>query len=346
MATLGRSLATASAASAVAGCTPRRPVAAHLVPRSTESRAASHQRTITVVVGGEEFELPKPFLALHSPILRRHFKEEPTLERLELTGDADSFRAFVRFLQGAPGPDGEVTADNLHHLLHWAAELHVEYVKAMCEEMLFLRPPTHLQHAELLDLAARHDMPLLYKRATESLAHGALAAEVSGATDAELPEVLLTKDIREDVVNAHISMGTVRNDIEGCRMQRFADLTRLEDRSQRARLTWKSHRRAAPPPKEAPPHNWRSLQSVWPHHSLRGDDWVVVPMESQPTMPLRSHGIAAASGAVVSLRRKVEPRRKASVLASRPWKLEKESGPLDSMGESLSTRMPEEPLER
>merc|ERR1712176_1265653 len=94
-------------------------------------------------------------------------------------------------------------------------------------------------------------------------------------------------EIRDDVLRSHIAMGLLVSDGEMGRRHRFADHTVLNTEHQRARLLWKSRKRFVPPPPEPPDHDWRALQTVWPHHSLRGDDWCVVPAESQPTMPLR-----------------------------------------------------------
>lgn len=253
---------------------------------------------MTFVVGGEDFELQKPFVALHSPNWKRRLDAEPQLERVELEGDADSFGAFVAFLKG-----GEVTADNVVHLLSWAKEFDVGYVPARCEEFLLLRPPEKFRPAQLLELAARYDMPLLYTRATEALAHGMIEVDVPEAETHELAALapaFATKAIREDVLRAHVSVGLLRGDTEARRRQRFADYAALAEPHGRARLLWKSRQRFVPPPPEQPPHDWRSLQTVWPHHSLRGADWTVVPTETQPTIPLRDRGIASRSGAGVS----------------------------------------------
>merc|ERR1719443_2489123 len=113
-------------------------------------------------------------------------------------------------------------------------------------------------------------MPLLYSKATEVVAQGMHWVNVPASADRSLlPDLFNIGGIREDLVNANISMGLMQGDGEMRRRHRFADQSALDAPSQRARLLWKT------------------LQTVWPHHSLRGDDWNVVPCETQPTMPMR-----------------------------------------------------------
>ncbi|CAE8617606.1 unnamed protein product [Polarella glacialis] len=104
--------------------------------------------------------------------------------------------------------------------------------------------------------------------------------------------VFYSEDLRNDVLKAHLSMGLMCNDGEMRNRHRFSDQTQLREPHQRARLLWKSRGRFMPPPSEVQEVDWRSLQTVWPHHSLRGEDWTVVPHETQPTMPTRA-GAAA-----------------------------------------------------
>jgi hypothetical protein len=117
-------------------------------------------------------------------------------------------------------------------------------------------------------------------------------------------------DIREDVLRTHLSMNLMRTDAEARRRQRFADYGPLDDEKCRARLLWKSRPRLVKPAKALPDMDWRSTQTVWPHHTLRGDDWVVVPAESQPKTPRRHLSIAAGGsaprhGSCLALRRDV-----------------------------------------
>merc|ERR1712066_1176660 len=109
-----------------------------------------------------------------------------------------------------------------------------------------------------------------------------------------MPFPLESSDIRDDILRSHMSMNLMVSDGEMQRRHRFADHTRLAPEHQRARLLWKSRKRFVPPPAESLEHDWRALQTVWPHHSLRGEDWCVVPAETQPTMPLRSRNVATA----------------------------------------------------
>merc|ERR1712023_568986 len=88
-------------------------------------------------------------------------------------------------------------------------------------------------------------------------------------------------------------MGLMRGDGEMHRRYRFADHTCLDESQQRSRLLWKTRKRYVPPLAEAPEHDWKAPQTVWPHHSLRSDDWTAVPSEAQPTYGARTFGISA-----------------------------------------------------
>eukprot|EP00434_Breviolum_minutum_P045772 symbB.v1.2.041105.t1/scaffold7828.1/size9131/2 len=67
-----------------------------------------------------------------------------------------------------------------------------------------------------------------------------------------------------------------------CR-HRGADQMMLPDAHERARIMWKTRPRFQKPPAAEPDHDWRSLHLVWPHPSLRGEDWMAVAHETQPT---------------------------------------------------------------
>eukprot|EP00928_Gymnodinium_smaydae_P096007 TRINITY_DN8381_c0_g1_i2.p1 TRINITY_DN8381_c0_g1~~TRINITY_DN8381_c0_g1_i2.p1 ORF type:complete len:315 (-),score=71.53 TRINITY_DN8381_c0_g1_i2:43-987(-) len=290
-----RSLVVAADSAAL----PRRP--APPVPRSTEARGSA--RSLTLVVEGEAFELPRRLLTLYSPPWRERLEREPELERAELPGSADSFRAFLEFLTGR---EEAVTGDNVMHILHWARELGIGHLPALCEEFLLLRPPAHLGPEELLEISTVHDMPLVYAKAVEELSHGLVSGvhipSLHAAKDQSdaAPLVFQSESIRSEIVQAHLSKGFLRSEAESHRRQRFADYSALDERRQRARLLWKAR---LPKPDAPPPEvDWKELQTVWPHHSLRGDDWAVVPRELQPTMPLVSRGIAAQSAGATGSR--------------------------------------------
>lgn len=264
-------------------------------PRAKEPlRCARDARDVTFMVGGEDFTMPKPFVSIHSPYWKQRFEDEPAFTRVELAGTASSFRSFVAFLQGAEGTDGEVNSTNVLHLLHWSREFGLDYVSSQCEALLMSRPPPGVEHTELLELSARHGMPHLYSRAVESVAQDMHAVPVpEDNRGLAIPPTMVSHEIREDIIRSHISMGLMRGDGEARRRHRYADHTGLATPQQRARLLWKTRGRFQPPPEDLVDHNWRSLEAVWPHHSMRGDDWVVVPAETQPTMPLRDRGAAA-----------------------------------------------------
>mmetsp|Transcript_51151 Transcript_51151/g.121563 ORF Transcript_51151/g.121563 Transcript_51151/m.121563 type:complete len:265 (+) Transcript_51151:61-855(+) len=259
---------------------------------------AAATSAITFVVGGEDFRLQKPFLAIHSPVWRETLASQPNLSRVELPGDAIEFRAFLSYLHGQDG--AAVTAANVNALLFWGKEFGIDYLPAACEHFLVgkLRADGQSGGAdELLEVAIHHDMPHLYARALEVTAQtiGSVVVPDSAAdSDSNSRAVFALKAVREDIVHAHVAMGVMRGDGErrlrrGCR-----DLPELDPDRQRSRLIWqtRSRFREAPAP---PQHDWRSVQTVWPHHSLRGSDWTVVPAETQP----------AAMGA-----RRMTPRRR------------------------------------
>lgn len=265
------------------------PPADEQVSRTVEY-GVRHPHSFTFAVSGKEFHIPKPFLAMHSPVWAARFQAEPKLMRAELPGEAESFIMFVEFLQ-AQGSNSEVSDNNVLHLLHWGKEFGVEYILPICEQFLLSTPPAGIRPTELLEIAARHNMSLLYSRTTEVVAQGMHWVEVpDGANQAPLSDAFNIGEIREDLISAHISMGVLRNDGEMHRRHRFADHTMLDEKRQRARLLWKTRKRLVPPSGEADEHNWKALQLVWPHHSLRSDDWTVAPHETQPTMLMRSRG--------------------------------------------------------
>lgn len=216
---------------------------------------------------------------------QKKIAQEPFLRQVELEGEAASFRAFVEFLTGVEGAAGEVSAANVLPLLHWGREFGIDYVTSQCEDLLLSKPPEGIEPPQLLEIAARHDMPLLYSRATEIVAQSMHSISLPEAGDrAPLQPAFDAAPTREDVIRTHLSMGVLRGDGEMRLRHRFADHTALEDSRQRARLLWKSRKRHVLPPEDPPKHDWRTLQTVWPHHSLRGDDWTCVPIETQPTL--------------------------------------------------------------
>lgn len=281
------------------------------------TKGASRQRrgALTFVVDGVSFEVAKPFLAMHSPHWAERLAKEPQLESVNLQGGVEGFAVFMDFLKG----DVEVAVENVQSLLHWGRELGVDYVNSQCD-LFLLSNPASSAFAEpvLLDLAARYDMPLLYNRASETCAQGMCHVTVPEAHDtAPLPDVFASESIRHDLIKTHIDMGIMRRDGEMRLRCRHADHKVLSDRDglsdklgrwtrnkdlsadkeRRARLYWQSRGRFQKPPEPPPEHNWRAVQTVWPHHSFRGEDWLAVPRETQPTAPLRSVGVLAIRGA-------------------------------------------------
>lgn len=241
------------------------------------SRAA---RFATFRVEGQEFQLPKPFLAIHSPLWAAKFQEEPEREIWELDGEAAGYRGFVAFLKGDDGGEGEVTEANVLSILHWANEFKIDYAFSICENFLLNSPPKSFDPVHLLELAARYDLPLLYSRMTEVVAQDLQHHDVPVGPGRS--PIFDSAGIREDLVTSHVTMGSMRNDGELRKRHRFADHTALSGHQQRARLMWKSRPRFVPPPAEPPQVDWRiSPSTVWPHDSLRDETWPTVPNEGQ-----------------------------------------------------------------
>eukprot|EP00929_Paragymnodinium_shiwhaense_P051367 TRINITY_DN25865_c0_g1_i6.p1 TRINITY_DN25865_c0_g1~~TRINITY_DN25865_c0_g1_i6.p1 ORF type:complete len:300 (-),score=35.22 TRINITY_DN25865_c0_g1_i6:65-964(-) len=251
---------------------------------------------LSVTVAGEEFSFQKPFIMMHAEKIKQMLLQDPALDILDLPGSSASFGRFAAFLQGSDGPAGEVTSENVLDLLHWARELDVRHIPALCEEFLLLRPPPEFPATQLLELASSYGMPLVYARYMETAAQQMPAIAVPEVNEAATyAPAFGAKEIRDEMVRTHISMGLMRNDGEGRCHLRFADYTGLPDERQRSRLYWKSRPRFVPAPKPQPVPDWRSLQLCWPHHSLRGEDWSVVPAETQPAMPMRRRPVHAGA---------------------------------------------------
>lgn len=242
---------------------------------------------LTFVVGGEPFEIPWPYLALHSPVWADKLAEDPNLAVIELEGEADSFRAYLNFLQGAEGPTGDLSPSNFLQILHWNQEFGVEHIRGQCEAFLLdprCREAIELSPDEVLEIAARHDMPKLYEKAVEVTGQGMQYIQVPKGE----PTKFDSEDLRTDVVKAHLSMGVMCADGEMRCRHRYADQALLPDAHERARLLWKSRGRFRKPAPAEPDHDWRCPQMVWPHHSFRGEDWTAIASETEPTLPRRS----------------------------------------------------------
>lgn len=137
--------------------------------------ARSRRGLLTFVVGGEPFEVPWPFLALHSPVWAHKLADDPETKVIELPGEADSFRAFLNFLQGAEGPSGDLSPGNFMAVLEWAEEFGVEHIRGHCEAFLLdprCREAIELSPDEVLEIAARYNMPKLYRKAVEITGQG------------------------------------------------------------------------------------------------------------------------------------------------------------------------------
>ncbi|CAJ1355982.1 unnamed protein product, partial [Effrenium voratum] len=205
---------------------------------------------------------------------------------------ADSFRAFLNFLQGAEGPAGDLTPQNFLPILEWGEEFGVEHIRGQCEAFLLdprCREAIDLSPDEVLEIAARYNMPKLYQKAVEVTGQGMQYIQVDTGSRFQ------AEDLRLDVLQAHLSMGVMSSDGEMRCRHRTADQIMLPDAHERARLMWKARTRFRQPPPPEPDHNWRRLDMVWPHHSLRGEDWTAVAAETQPTMPKRSRAGRAGS---------------------------------------------------
>ncbi|CAE7241581.1 unnamed protein product [Symbiodinium sp. CCMP2592] len=212
----------------------------------------------------------------------------PTLVKALRETEADSFRAFLNFLQGADGPSGDLSPVNFLQILHWNQEFGVEHIRGQCEAFLLdprCREAIELSPDEVLEIAARHNMPKLYEKAVEVTGQGMQYIQVPKG---EQPTKFESEDLRTDVVKAHLSMGLMCADGEMRCRHRYADQALLPDAHERARLLWKSRGRFRKPAPAEPDHDWRCPQMVWPHHSFRGEDWTAIASETQPTLPRRS----------------------------------------------------------
>eukprot|EP00443_Scrippsiella_acuminata_P003951 CAMPEP_0115174576 /NCGR_PEP_ID=MMETSP0270-20121206/3909_1 /TAXON_ID=71861 /ORGANISM="Scrippsiella trochoidea, Strain CCMP3099" /LENGTH=290 /DNA_ID=CAMNT_0002587417 /DNA_START=42 /DNA_END=911 /DNA_ORIENTATION=- len=243
--------------------------------------------TVAFRIGGEVFRLPRPLLKIHSPHWAARLAAEPGLCDADLPGEASSFRAFERILLGAEGAAGEITAENVMNVLHWGQEFGMDHIVAACESFLLTCKESLFPALELLEVAARYDMPLLYAKAVERAAQGThhlvIPEARSQVGEQQAASLLSSENLRGDVIAAHVSMALMRGDGEMRRRHRYADHTSLDDATQRARLLWKSRQRFVRAPPEPPGHDWRTLQTVWPHHSFRGADWLAAPCETQPS---------------------------------------------------------------
>lgn len=247
--------------------------------------ARSRRGLLTFVVGGEPFEVPWPFLALHSPQWAEKLAEEPAVAKqaIELQGEADSFRAFLNYLQGAEGPTGDLNPGNFMAVLEWGEEFGVEHVRGQCEAFLLdprCREAIELSPDEVLEIAARYNMPKLYRKAVEITGQGMQYIQVPAQARNTRFEA---EDLRVDVLKEHLAMGMMSADGEMRCRHRAADQMMLPDAHERARIMWKTRPRFQKPKAPEPDHDWRSLHLVWPHHSLRGEDWTAVAHETQPT---------------------------------------------------------------
>ncbi|CAL1151066.1 unnamed protein product [Cladocopium goreaui] len=247
--------------------------------------ARSRRGLLTFVVGGEPFEVPWPFLALHSPQWAEKLAEEPAVAKqaIELQGEADSFRAFLNYLQGAEGPTGDLNPGNFMAVLEWGEEFGVEHIRGQCEAFLLdprCREAIELSPDEVLEIAARYNMPKLYRKAVEITGQGMQYIQVPAQARNTRFEA---EDLRVDVLKEHLAMGMMSADGEMRCRHRAADQMMLPDAHERARIMWKTRPRFQKPKAPEPDHDWRSLHLVWPHHSLRGEDWTAVAHEMQPT---------------------------------------------------------------
>eukprot|EP00913_Durusdinium_trenchii_P027787 g26055.t2 len=197
--------------------------------------------------------------------------QEPEMAEqvIELEGEADSFRAFLNFLQGAEGPTGDLRPDNFMAVLEWSEEpdFGVDHIRGQCEAFLLDpkgRDAIELSPDEILEIAARFNMPKLYQKAVEITGQGMQYLQVpEGPT-------------RFESEAGSMGTGSTCESGAGREMRvrhRLADQMMLPDPHERARLLWKARKRFQTPSaaSELEP-DWRCLHLVWPHHTLRGED--------------------------------------------------------------------------
>lgn len=260
-------------------------------------RLRSRGGTTTFVVENEQFEVPRAALMIHSPVWAAKLAKDPALDKVNLEhGTAASFRKFLGFLVAGFSSDegGVVTADNVADLLPWGDLMGVDQIRVACESFLITCPEDVFSPQLALDLSSRYNMPMVYSRALEIAAQRAISLDVP-ESPAAASSVYSVQQIRDDLVEAHVTMGLMLRDSEIRRRHNLGDHTTLQEPSQRARLLWKSRKRFV---KQEPPltaHDWRKVETVFPHHSFRGPEWLAVPYEGQTSRTGSSiYGVQAA----------------------------------------------------
>lgn len=283
-----------------------------------EQEESLDPRIITLIVGGIEFQVAKAFLSIHSPLWAERLRADPSTIRVVFRADpeqasrppteiAEEFGRFLSFLGGGEenGEDSEVTSENVVFLLRWAADFEVDYLFSLCESFLMQNGPeaAGTDVLGLLELAARHDLPLLYARcceqAAQSLGHVRVPEDLRECSDSRFA-VFTSQDMRDDLVTSQICMEGMRRDSEARRRIRFADYTAQIPTvgRQRARVLWKNRCKLTNQARQAKKHEemgaaktrksyalgeWRTSPSVvWPHDSFRDKTWPMVPGETQP----------------------------------------------------------------
>lgn len=276
-------------------------------------------RILTLIVGGAEFRVAKAFLSIHSTLWADRLRKDPTILRVVFhapeslrnktpAGIAEEFGEFLSFLGGGEedGAGAEVSSENVLLLLRWAAEFQVDYLFSLCESFLMQKGPESIgtDVLGLLELAARHELPLLYSRcceqAAQNLGHVTVPEDL-GECSEERFTVFSSQDMRDDLVASQICMDGMRRDSEARRRIRFADYTAQIPTlgKQRARVVWKNRCKLTNQARQSKKEvelqgttqarksyalgEWRISPSVvWPHDSLRDHTWPMVPGESQP----------------------------------------------------------------
>jgi len=253
--------------------------------------------TVAFQVGGEVFCLPRPLLMVLSPHWAARLGAEPDLSTVDLPGEAASFRAFVDIVSCTDVASSEITAENVLHVLRWSKEFGMDHIVATCESFFLTCNEALFPPLQLLEVAAQYDMPLLYARAVERAAqstHHLVVPDTTSEIGQQQPSAFASEHLRGDIVASHVAMSVMRGHGEMRCKHRFADHTRLDDASQRARLLWKTRQQFVKAPLEPFGHDWRTLQTVWPHHTLRGSDWVAAPCEMQPSRGKSALAMGAA----------------------------------------------------
>eukprot|EP00434_Breviolum_minutum_P043800 symbB.v1.2.039061.t1/scaffold6325.1/size19000/2 len=97
-------------------------------------------------------------------------------------------------------------------VLEWGEEFGVEHIRGQCEALLLDpkgREAIEMSPDEVLEIAARYDMPKLYRKAVEVTGQGMQYIQVPASRQ---PTRFEAEDLRVDVLREHLAMGMMSAD--------------------------------------------------------------------------------------------------------------------------------------